>query len=405
MILANAELARYAAHHNIPVLFRNHTAKPHAPNRMEVASQLELALKHPIGGGIEVIRERMNMTLNKADYGATLLGHYGLNLPAYLHATSPIRRYADLVNQRQFVRHSKGKTLTYTHEEIQAIADHINAKITADKECTTEFYKERDTKVAVRALERGALDSLDSTQFERVVKTCVRNGITDPADMKAFSQAITRRLTNGAISLLDLYFLVLENKHEDSNWLDIRAACMAYLSHNPALAASVASVAMNLAGWSELTYDTKRRGPDHSPVFSATVSVKLTGGVEKKSAWVKAPSIKAAKQLAVVDLISVVCGLTVESDQFEEAPEPEVSQTAKFTLSVNPDPVARLQEHAQQWKVPAPEYTYVREGGPDHAPLFVCFGSFSGKSRRSRPLPNKKEAKKEAAAALLQSFS
>ncbi len=37
---------------------------------------------------------------NQAEYSAKNIGHFGLDSPAYSHVTSPIRRYADLVNQR-----------------------------------------------------------------------------------------------------------------------------------------------------------------------------------------------------------------------------------------------------------------------------------------------------------------
>src|SRR4051794_23693574 len=47
--------------------------------------------------------ERLNLITQKARYTSTLTGHYGLNVPAYAHITSPLRRYADLAVQRQLV--------------------------------------------------------------------------------------------------------------------------------------------------------------------------------------------------------------------------------------------------------------------------------------------------------------
>jgi hypothetical protein len=72
-------------------LFRNHsyTAK-HIPQSMFYSkSALE-------GSGADVRK----VIQNKAEYNPECKGHYGLNARMYSHVTSPIRRYADLVNQR-----------------------------------------------------------------------------------------------------------------------------------------------------------------------------------------------------------------------------------------------------------------------------------------------------------------
>jgi ribonuclease R len=75
---------------------------------------------------LDVVRERTHLLLGRANYGDSLLGHYGLNLAAYLHFTSPIRRYADLITHRQVRAHLDGKELPYTKKNIERLALHIN---------------------------------------------------------------------------------------------------------------------------------------------------------------------------------------------------------------------------------------------------------------------------------------
>ncbi len=48
----------------------------------------------------EILHEAVLRTQAKAAYAADTPGHFGLGLPLYCHFTSPIRRYADLVNHR-----------------------------------------------------------------------------------------------------------------------------------------------------------------------------------------------------------------------------------------------------------------------------------------------------------------
>ena len=54
--------------------------------------------------------------------------HYGLSLESYCHCTSPIRRFADIINQ-QIIKNWLAKTvLAYSNERFETLADWMNRR-------------------------------------------------------------------------------------------------------------------------------------------------------------------------------------------------------------------------------------------------------------------------------------
>ncbi|MDY7096101.1 MAG: VacB/RNase II family 3'-5' exoribonuclease [Acidobacteriota bacterium] len=73
------------------------------------------------------IRSVLHWALGRARYQPETSPHFALGAPAYLHFTSPIRRYADLVVHRIVKAHLRGERDSHLQrEELEEIAEHIN---------------------------------------------------------------------------------------------------------------------------------------------------------------------------------------------------------------------------------------------------------------------------------------
>ncbi len=110
MILAGEVAARYGQAHNIPLPFRGQP-QPELPPEEEL-------LLLPAG----FVRAcAMRRCMPKSEMSITPVRHAGLGLNTYTQATSPIRRYSDLLTHFQLKAHLRGEVLPFSAEQLKEV--------------------------------------------------------------------------------------------------------------------------------------------------------------------------------------------------------------------------------------------------------------------------------------------
>jgi ribonuclease R len=148
MVAANEAVARLLSRAGVPTIWRIHAPpRPEALDTLRewmaayglllprggtdprtLAKLLKQVAKHRAARPLSYLVLR---TLKQATYGVVNLGHFGLASPAYLHFTSPIRRYPDLHVHRLVKRmlHEAGQPAGRHEPHVQASSEEALAKI------------------------------------------------------------------------------------------------------------------------------------------------------------------------------------------------------------------------------------------------------------------------------------
>ncbi len=177
MVLANTIVGHYLKNNNIKSIFRNHEKPPNEKTKIlkEIISEYNLNhhgtfnSQHDFNKIIEILEENKisflkDMLLrsqSRAFYGNENKGHFGLSLDYYVHFTSPIRRYSDLVVHRDLINcyflRKKNSLIEFT--------DHLNTQEKkADSmerfifDVASSYYLKKFTKYEFK----GFIDSVES---------------------------------------------------------------------------------------------------------------------------------------------------------------------------------------------------------------------------------------------------
>jgi len=132
MILAGEVAARYGQVHNIPLPFRGQP-QPELPPEEEL-------IQLPAG----FVRAcAMRRCMPKSEMSITPLRHAGLGLDTYTQATSPIRRYSDLLTHFQLKAHLRGEVLPFSAEQLKEVMITVTTttqEVTMVERQTNRYY-------------------------------------------------------------------------------------------------------------------------------------------------------------------------------------------------------------------------------------------------------------------------
>ena len=184
MLLANEAVAKETQRRNVPCIYRIHE-KPD-PDRLNefrknaATAGLKLSdmtqrkevmrMLAAIRGRPDEFRLKIDFlkSLRRAAYSPDPLGHYGLHKANYLHFTSPIRRYADLVAHRVLAG-ERGPS----RKELTELSKHIS-----DTERTSAQAEQESRLVKKIEFFQRQLDSQKPQTFRAIVSDTRIHGLT-----------------------------------------------------------------------------------------------------------------------------------------------------------------------------------------------------------------------------------
>jgi ribonuclease R len=142
MLAANEAVARELRHRSIATIYRVHEDPD--PEKLGEYREFILSFGYKVGDlshrkeiqrflasirgkpEEQALKIGLLKSLKRARYAVQPLGHYGLAKANYVHFTSPIRRYADLVVHRTLAERNLSRRLKIDIGQLESLATHIS---------------------------------------------------------------------------------------------------------------------------------------------------------------------------------------------------------------------------------------------------------------------------------------
>lgn len=403
MILTNRAVAEFMDENNIPALFRNHAADATVDNMgSNVVYGIEEAIKDKDPEALANIQGRLRFWFERAKYEPERKGHFGLQVPAYLHFTSPIRRYADLVVHRNLTDFLEGREPTYNHDKLAKIGAHLNARLNAEKDKEKpSVHKDFRRAKLLGDLQRNETPIFYANKKEHEVRTSLKIAMEERIENEGLKKDVIQRLQSADANLRIISRLIVENNGNTPYWSELKTAALDHLEAFPERTVSLLDHAVrDYENWERYTHksQTVANGFAETPcvtIAGKTVSAPLIPVASNKSSAKAQATLAFWKALADGELTSIEF---VKISNKTEKAVVEVSDMAETKL-YGGNPVGTLNETAQRDRFEL-DYTD-QQTGQSHRPTFSVAVKLSG-GRFTEPLSfegtgaTKKDAKANA---------
>jgi ribonuclease R len=204
MIAANEAVAQFFSQNNIPAIYRVHEPPEHeklfefekllhALNRDYRLNQknglgFQSILNQVKGSDYEYLINRVLLkSMKQAKYASSNKGHFGLASDCYLHFTSPIRRYPDLVCHRSLKNAMNGSPVIYNQNELDSMATHLSER----ERLAMESERENEDRIRILFMKDKTGDTY--------------NGIISHITSFGFFVELIDLFVEGLVLLTDLY--------------------------------------------------------------------------------------------------------------------------------------------------------------------------------------------------------
>ena len=311
MVLANRTVAEWLLRSDLPALYRNHRASLASPPRDTLMADIAQTLAHPKTFDLETTRQRLNLLLGRARYSPTVEGHFALNLPCYTHVTSPLRRYADLVNNRVIgeiidAREARRDPIPpYSMEDLTQVGHALHTLIMEQEQRRAKHFKglaEAEARKTI-ATTPSKLAALPSSDFERVLKVTLQEA--EPSI--AVLESVRARMQQQTLMERELLLVLYETPADNAEWNRLSKDALAYVSAHPPIAVSLLAMGVDLLGWPETRFRQGKEGVDFTCRAYQHWLHADSGQKALETELYQASTKKAAQQASAVALCHLLC--------------------------------------------------------------------------------------------------